>query len=73
MVGPDYYAPPVIRCLRFTKLCSVEKHINIIMKPTNSPTQGQPNPRKIRFIKVAFWATFSHSKYFFVGFGIDFV
>ena len=38
---------------------------NIIMKPTNSPTQGQPNPRKI---KVAFWATFfPTAKYFFVG------
>ena len=36
------------------------------MKPTNSPTQGQPNPRKNR-LKVGIWATFSHSKYFFVG------
>ena len=23
--------------------------VNVIIKPTNSPTQGQPNPRKIRF------------------------
>ena len=38
----------------------------MIVKPTNSPTQGQSNPRKIRF-KVTFGATFSHSKYFFVG------
>ena len=27
------------------------KHKNIIMKPAKSPTQGQPNPRKIRFLK----------------------
>ena len=36
------------------------------MKPTNSPTQGQLNPRKNR-LKAAFGATFSHSDYFFVG------
>ena len=30
----------------------VGKHINITMKPTNSPTQGQPNTRKPR-LKVA--------------------
>ena len=47
----------MIRCLRFTKLCWVGKHINIIMKPTNSPTQGQPNRRKIR-LKVAFGPLF---------------
>ena len=54
--------------LRFTKFCWVGNNMNIIMKPpSNSPTQGQPNPRKIR-LKVAFWATFSLcSKYFFVG------
>ena len=51
---------------RFTKLCWVGKRINIVIKPTISPTQGQPNPRKNRW-KVAFWATFAHSKYFFVG------
>ena len=38
--------------LRFIKFCWVAKHTNIIMKPTNSPTQGQPNPRKSR-LKVA--------------------
>ena len=32
-------------------------HINIIMKPTNPPTQGQPNPRKIG-LKVAFGPLF---------------
>ena len=36
------------------------------MKPTNSPTQGQPNPRKNR-LKSGSWATFSQSKYFYVG------
>ena len=35
-----------VGCWRFTKLCWVGKHMDIIMKPTNSPTQGQPNPRK---------------------------
>ena len=49
-----------------TKFCWVGKRINNIMKPMNSPTQGRPNPRKNR-LKVANWATFSHSKYFFVG------
>ena len=38
----------------------------MIMKPTNSPAQGQPNRQK-NSLKVAFWAAFSHSKYFFVG------
>ena len=57
---------PEIGCLRSTKLCWVGKHINVIMKPTDSPTQGQPNPRKVR-LKSVIWATFSQSKYFFVG------
>ena len=61
----------LIGCLRFTKFCWVGKHVSITVKPTNSPTQGQPNLRKITF-KVAFgplgiWATFSHSKYVSVG------
>ena len=58
----------VTGCLRlFTKLCWAGNNVNIIMKPFNSPTQGQPNPRKNR-LKVAIGAaTFSHSKYFFVG------
>ena len=51
----------LIRCLRFTKLCRVGEHINVIMKPTNSPTQGQPNPRKNR-LEVAFGPLFPHSK-----------
>ena len=36
------------------------------MKPSNSPNQGQPNPRKIRS-KSGTWATFLAKKYFFVG------
>ena len=40
----------------------------MIMKPTNSLPRGHPNRRKIR-LKVAFWATVSHRKYFFRGLG----
>ena len=40
---------PPLRFLRFTKFCWVGEHINMIMKPTNSPTQGQPKPTKNRF------------------------
>ena len=39
---------PIIRppgCLRYTKLCWVGKHVNMIMKPTNSPTQGPTQPK----------------------------
>ena len=35
-------------CFRFIKICWAGNHINISMKPTNSPTQGQHNPKKIR-------------------------
>ena len=42
-------------------------YMNIIMKPTNSPTtQGQPNPRKIRS-KVAFGPLYPTANIFFVG------
>ena len=46
--------PQLLGCLLCisTKLCWVGKHVTIITKPTNSPTQGQPNPRKNR-LKVA--------------------
>ena len=37
---------PILGCSRSTKFCCVGKNIHIIMKPTNSPTQGQPNSRK---------------------------
>ena len=42
------------------------------MKPTNSPTQDQPNPTKIRFIKVAFWPLFPTANNF-SWVGIDFI
>ena len=42
------------------------------MKPANSPTQGQPNPRKTR-LKVAFWATFFPQQVMFSWAGIDFI
>ena len=35
-----------IGCLRFTKFCWVGKHLNVIMKATNSPAQGHPNTKK---------------------------
>ena len=57
-------------CLRFTKWFWVGKHVNIIMKPTNSPTLGQPNPRKISF-KVTFGPFFAQ-KIFFRGLGLFF-
>ena len=64
-IAPGISCKQLIGCLRFTNLCWVGQHANIIMKPTNSPTQGQPHPRKIR-LKVAFGPLFSHSKQFFV-------
>ena len=53
----------------FTKFCWVGKHVNVSMKPTNFPTQGQPNPRKIR-LKVAFGLRFPTANDFsWVGIG----
>ena len=49
-----------------TKFCWVGKLIHVIMKPTNSPTQGKPIPRKIRS-KVAFGPLFRTAFFFFVG------
>ena len=54
-----------IGCLRYmiydipnyVGLENIHSKVNIIMKPTNSPTQGQPNPTKIR-LKVAFGPLF---------------
>ena len=53
----------VFALLLYTKLGWVGKHINIITKPTNPPTQGQPNPRKIR-LKVAFGPPFAAATFF---------
>ena len=83
VIGPPYWCviPPHVcyqhysyilrtgRCLRFTKLCWVGKHVNISMKPTNSPTQGQSNPRKNRS-RVAFGPLFPTANTFsWVGIG----
>ena len=57
-------------CLRFTKLCWVGNDMSIIMKPSNSPTQGQPNPTRIR-LKVVFGPLFPTANVFlWVGIGI---
>ena len=55
------------------KSCSIKTALNIIIivKPTNSPTQGQSNPRKNR-LKVAFEPLFP-TAYFFSWVGIDFI
>ena len=42
------------------------KTSNFYMTPTNSPTQGQPKPKK-RWVRSGIWAAFSHSNFFFVG------
>ena len=57
-------------CLQCTKLGWVGKYIHITVKPTNSPNQGQPNPRKNSFKKWYLDHFFSHSKYFFRGLGL---
>ena len=46
----------------------VGKRTHVIVKPTNSPTQGQPNPTKIS-LKVAFGPLFSDLPNS-VGFGV---
>ena len=39
----------LVGCLQYTYLSWVGNiHVNIIMKPTNSRSEGQPNPRNIR-------------------------
>ena len=58
---------------RYTRVLAIHRIMlawktYIVMKPTNSPTQGHPNLRKKGLkIKSGVWATFSHIKYFFVG------
>ena len=58
-------------CLRFTKFCWVGQHMNIIMKPMNSPRRGQPNPRKIG--QKWHLGHFYPHQIFFWWVGIDFV
>ena len=55
---------------KHTKFCWVGKHVNIMTKPTNSPTQGQPNPRK-KYVKSGIWATFLPTTNYFSWVGID--
>ena len=66
---PFYFPQRVIGSLRLAKFCWVGKHVNITMKPTNSPTQGQPNPRKSR-LKVTFGPPFPTENTFFRGLGL---
>ena len=47
--------------------CWVGKHVTTIVKPTNSPTQGQPNPRTVRFKSWHLGHFFPTANYFFVG------
>ena len=55
--------------LQYIKFCWVGKHVNSSMKPTNSLTQGQPNPRKNR-LKVAFGPRFFPQQIVFRGLGL---
>ena len=75
---PPCTTPVIIGCLQCisTKFCWVGKHEDI-MKPTNSPTQGHPNPRKSR-LKVAFASLFPAANnfswvgiVFFIGNGLQ--
>ena len=43
--------------------------VNLVMKPTSAPAQGQPNPRRIGF-KVAFGPLFPAVNTFFRGLGL---
>ena len=43
--------------------------VNISMKPTNSPSQGQRNPRKTRF-PSGIWASFFAQQFCFRGLGL---
>ena len=63
-------APRKMGCLRYTKFCWVGKHGKIIKKPTNSPTQGQPNPKKEKLDQkwhLGHFFFLPHSNHFFVG------
>ena len=56
-IGPlyvDHCIQPLYWVMRFVKLRWVGKHVTVINKPANFSSQGQPNPRTIRLIKVAF-------------------
>ena len=54
----------------YVGLENIHSKVNIIMKPTNSPTQGQPNPRKTGS-KVEFGSHFfSPQQIIFRGLGL---
>ena len=61
----------ILRCLRLTKSCWVGKHsLNVIMKPTNSPTQGQPNPTQEKLGYKWHLGHFFPQQKFFRGLGL---
>ena len=54
--------------------CGVGEHIpNIIAKPTNSPTQGQPNPTSKNRLKSGILGHFFPQQIIFSWVGIDFI
>ena len=58
---------------RFTKYVGLENiHVSITMKPTNSPTQGPTQPKKIR-LNSSIWATFFPTADEFRWVWIDFI
>ena len=61
----------IVGYLRFTNFCWVGKHVNILMKPTNFPTQGQPNPIQ-NMLTVAFGPLFPTANNF-SWIGINFI
>ena len=67
---PYYPIPTVVPWnypISIIRVFGILKHY--YKKPTNSPTQGQPNPRKKR-LKVAFGPLFPTAKQFFVGWNL---
>ena len=68
--SPDVTSGELLGCLRFTKFCWVGKHVNIILKPTNSP-QPKANPTQEKNgLKVAFGPRFPTANIFsWVGVG----
>ena len=71
-VGLGPTLPNVIGCWRLSKILLGWKTDHfIIMKPTNSPTQGQPNPEKKNGSKAAFAPRFlPTANIFFAGLGL---
>ena len=60
-------------CLRFTEYhVGLKTHINIIMKPTSSPTQGQPKPKK-NYVKKWHLGYFFSQQLCFRGLGLVYI